>query len=114
MNLEEIRDFCLTFPGVTEEIKWGNDLCFLIGGKMFAVAGLDTGQLSFKCTPERFAELTEKDGILPAPYVARYHWVLVEKLDAIDEDELEDLVSKSYMMVWQNLPENVRKTLSKQ
>jgi predicted DNA-binding protein (MmcQ/YjbR family) len=49
---------------------------FCIGNKMFAVAGMDAKyptKLSFKCTPEKFAELVELEGIVPAPYVARYH-----------------------------------------
>ena len=62
---------------------------------------------------EKFAELVERDGIIPAPYVARYHWVSVEKADALAEDELEDLISKSYLMVFQKLPLKVRSSLSK-
>jgi len=73
MNIEKLRKFCLSFPHATEDVKWGNDLCFCVGEKMFTVTGLEPAKnnaISFKCTPERFAELIEKDGI-PAPYVAR-------------------------------------------
>lgn len=106
MDLEELRDYCLSFPKVTEDIKWGKDLCFLVGGKMFCVAGLEpeqNSQVSFKCTPEKFAELVERDGIIPAPYVARYHWVAVEDISTMEDEELEDLVSKSYMLVFEKL-----------
>lgn len=115
MNIEEIRKFCLSLPRATEDIKWGNDLCFCIGEKMFAVTGLDSGdgQVSFKCTPEKFAELVERDGIIPAPYVARYHWVAVQKPDALAENELKDLISKSYQMVFEKLSAKVRKSLAK-
>ncbi|MGQ0542537.1 MAG: MmcQ/YjbR family DNA-binding protein [Blastocatellia bacterium] len=115
MDIEELRDFCLSFPYAVEDVKWGKDLCFCVGDKIFAVTGLDqtaSSQISFKCTPERFAELTERDGIIPAPYVARYHWVAVQKHDALTEDELKDLISNSYFMVFENLPAENRRKLS--
>ena len=114
MDLEEIRAFCLSFPGATEDVKWGSDLTFLVGKKMFAVTGLDaaTQGISFKCTPEKFAELVERDGIRPAHYVARYHWVTVENLDALKADELKALIEKSYEMVRDKLPKGVKKELN--
>lgn len=69
--------------------------------------------ISFKCTPERSAELIEKDGIIPASYVARYHWVAVQKPDALAESELKELISKSYQMVVEKLSPKVRKSLAK-
>ena len=105
MNIEQLRKYCLTFPGATEDVKWGHDLCFCVGGKMFCVTGLDgSGHTSYKTTPENFAELTERDGIIPAPYVARYHWVAVERHDAIAKDELKELIADSYRMVFHKLP----------
>ena len=53
----------------------------------------------FKCTPEIFAELIEREGIRPSPYVGRYHWVALERLDILPNDELEDLIRQSYEMV---------------
>ncbi|HLA95645.1 MAG TPA: MmcQ/YjbR family DNA-binding protein [Pyrinomonadaceae bacterium] len=106
MNLEELREFCLSFPEAAEDIKWGKDLCFLVSGKMFCVADLDAhvgGRVSFKCTPEKFTELVEREGVIPAPYVARYHWVAVENMSTMDDDEIEDLVTKSYMLVFEKL-----------
>jgi len=82
MDLEDVRKYCLSLPHVTERVQWGNDLLFCIGEKMFAVAGLDAKyptKLSFKCTPEKFNELIEHEGIIPAPESA--HAVRV----AIDE-----------------------------
>jgi predicted DNA-binding protein (MmcQ/YjbR family) len=70
-------------------------------GKIFSV--LDLGsvrqRLSFKCTPEKFAELTEQAGISPAPYVGRYKWVLLERLSVLPVPELKDLIRESYAMV---------------
>lgn len=114
MDLEEIRKFCLSLPHAAEDVKWENDLAFCIGKKMFAVTGLETAvqSISFKCTPEKFAELVEKDGIIPAHYVARYHWVTVEKLDALKTGELKNLIESSYRMVWDKLPKNLKDKLS--
>ena len=112
MSLEKIREYCLSLPHATEEVLWQKDLVFKIGGKMFAVIGLDAGpasQFSFKCTPEEFAELTELDGIIPAPYAARYHWVAVQKPGALNQAETKRLIKDSYEMVKGKLP---KKTLA--
>ena len=111
MDPEAIRKYCLSLPNVTERVQWGNDLLFCIGGKMFAVAGLDAKyptKLSFKCTPEKFAELVEMEGIVPAPYVARYHWVALEDLDALPARELKALLKNAYQLVHDKLPKKVR------
>jgi predicted DNA-binding protein (MmcQ/YjbR family) len=114
MNLEKIREFCLSLPHVTEEVLWQKDLVFKIGGKMFAVIGLDAGpasQFSFKCTPDEFAELTERNGIIPAPYAARYHWVAVEKPGALSQAEIKRLIKDSYEMVKAKLPKKTQSLL---
>ena len=80
----------------------------------YAVAGLDAASdhvLSFKCTPEKFAELVERDGIVPAPYVARYHWVALETFDALKQAELKALLRNSYEMVLAKLPKKLRAQL---
>jgi predicted DNA-binding protein (MmcQ/YjbR family) len=110
MDIDELRQFCLSLPGATEDVKWGNDLTFSVGKKMFAVTGLEAAQggISFKCTPEKFAELTERAGIIPAHYVARYHWVTVENTDALTAEELKDLIKNSYEMVREKLPKSIK------
>lgn len=113
MNIEELRSYCLALPHVTEDIQWGNDLLFRVGNKIFAATGLGVNppQISFKCTPEKFAELIEVNGIVPARYTARYHWVTVEQTDALPRLELETLLKDSYEMVLAKLPSKVRKQL---
>jgi len=112
MNIEQLRKYCLSLPHATEDVKWGNDLCFCVGGKMFCVTGLDSGgKVSFKTTPEKFAELSERDGIIPAPYVARYHWVAMERPEAIENAELKDLIANSYQLVFDKLPAKTRRGL---
>lgn len=113
VNLEDLRKFCLSFPGATEDIKWGNDLCFSVGGKMFCVTGVDSLEygISLKATPERFADLTERDGIIPAQYVARYHWVTIERSDAVRATELKSLIEASYDLVFDKLTAKTKRTI---
>src|SRR5271157_1637794 len=98
MNVDEIRKNCLSFPEATEKLQWGDALCFKVRAKMFAVLGLDQVRLTFKCAPDTFAELIEREHIRPSPYVGRYKWVLVERLDALRNDEVKDLIRQSYEM----------------
>lgn len=114
MNVEQLRKFCLGFPGVTEDVKWGNDLCFSVGGKMFAVTAADSseGGVSLKTTPEKFAELTERQGIRPADYVARYHWITIDDPKAVSVAEVKDLIRESYQMVFDKLPAKAKKTIT--
>jgi predicted DNA-binding protein (MmcQ/YjbR family) len=104
MNVDEIRAYCLSFPHATERLQWGDALCFKIRGKMFAVLGLDRVRLTFKCQPETFADLIERVDIRPSPYVGRYHWVMLERLDAVRNDELRDLLRLSYEMAVAKAP----------
>jgi predicted DNA-binding protein (MmcQ/YjbR family) len=99
MNAEIIREFCLEFPHATEKLQWGDDLCFKIAGKIFATLGLDNPRMCFKCSPESFAELIEREDVRPAPYVGRYKWVMLDRLDAVPWNELRDLIRQSYEMV---------------
>lgn len=114
MNIEQLRKYCLSFPVATEDVKWGADLCFSVGAKMFCVTGADSmnGGLSFKCTPENFNELIERPGIDPAPYVGRYKWVRVSDLAALTPVELKTLIGKSYQLVFDKLPSRVKNSLS--
>ena len=111
MNIEQLRNFCLSFPGATEDIKWGADLCFCVGAKMFCVTGADSiaGGLSLKCTPEKFDELIEREGIDPAAYVGRYKWVHVADLNAVTPIELKALIQQSYTLVRDKLPKKTQR-----
>ena len=48
MTIERARAICLKFAGATEQIQWGNDLVFKVGGKMFAVAALEANSYDFQ------------------------------------------------------------------
>ncbi len=113
MNFESIRKVCLSFSGATEDIQWEKDLLFRVGGKMFAVVGLEPepDNVAFKCTPEEFSELTLRNGVIPAPYLARHHWVSVTNLEAIRKAELEKLLEGSYKLVLEGLPKKLRDSI---
>ena len=108
MNVDSIRAFCLSFPDATEKLQWGDALCFKVRTKMFAVIGLDRVRFTFKCTPETFAGLIEREDIHPSPYVGRYHWVTLDRLDALPKNELENLIRESYDMVAAKAPKSAR------
>ena len=115
MDIESVREYCHSFPHATEKVQWGADLVFKIAGKMFAVISLEEASdhcMSFKCTPEKFAELTERKGIVPAPYVARYHWVALETFNALSDRELKALLRNSYDQVFAKLPRKTQKQFS--
>ena len=115
MDIEVVRKYCLSLPHVTEDVQWEKDLLFRIGNKMFAVLALDNESdhvMSFKCTPEMFAELTERNGIVPAPYVARYHWVALDSFDVISERELKPLLKNAYELVRDKLPKKLKDALA--
>src|SRR5438309_10425460 len=117
MDIEQARAYCLSFPHATENVQWGNDLVFKIAGKMFAVTVLESASkycLSFKCTEEKFAELIEREGIDPAPYSARYHWVALESFGALSEKELKALLRNSYDLVFEKLPKKMKAELGKE
>jgi predicted DNA-binding protein (MmcQ/YjbR family) len=115
-DIDRIRRFCLSFPGTMENMQWGEDLCFKVRGKMFAVVDLSKGKeapICFKCTPEKFQELLEIEGIAPAPYVGRYKWVLLERANVLGSADLEDLIRQSYELVVAKLPKEKKKSVRK-
>ena len=113
MDASWIRDLCLSFPAVTEHVIWGNDLTFKVAGKMFAHTVLEPAPvwLSFKASPDNFYELTERPGIIPAPYLARAQWVALETKDALSSGELAALVRDSYDIIVAKLPKKTRNAL---
>jgi predicted DNA-binding protein (MmcQ/YjbR family) len=113
MDASWIRDLCLSFPAVTEHVIWGSDLTFKVAGKMFAHSVLEPAPvwLSFKASPDNFYELTERPGIVPAPYLARAQWVALETKDAVSSAELAALVRDSYDIIVAKLPKKTRDSL---
>ena len=114
--LDWVRAFCLSLPHATEDVQWEHDLLFRIAGKMFCVANLEPGmsptKIAFKCTPEKFAELAEIDGIIPAPYMARNHWVAMLDMNALRQPEIKELIEESYRMILAKLPKKTQSELA--
>ncbi|MFI5219635.1 MAG: MmcQ/YjbR family DNA-binding protein [Bacteroidia bacterium] len=108
MNIEEIRKYCLELPHVTEDVKWENDLCFLLAEKMFVVTCLVLPfRVSFAVKPDEFDELIETDGIIPAPYMARNKWIQVQDENRFTKKEWEYFLMQAYEIKKNKLPKNI-------
>jgi predicted DNA-binding protein (MmcQ/YjbR family) len=109
MTLQRLRELCLSFPGATEQIQWGKDLVFKIGGKMFLVACTEPVAppkvaMSFKTDDDTFAELVERPGVIPAPYMAQHKWVALEQFDTMDFNQLRPLITRAFEIVSSKAP----------
>ncbi|HVE48795.1 MAG TPA: MmcQ/YjbR family DNA-binding protein [Casimicrobiaceae bacterium] len=110
-GFDTLRKHCASLPGATRDIKWGADECYSVGGRMFAVFGIEGGKargVSFKVDDERFLELTDRDGVIPAPYLARAHWVLLERGNALPVKEAKALLARSHALVAARLTKKAR------
>jgi predicted DNA-binding protein (MmcQ/YjbR family) len=120
MDVERIRGLLLEMPHVAETMQWGANLVFwvgekAIGGKMFAVANLEPGGravISFCAGQERYPELLEREGIFPAPYLARAYWVAVERWDVFRPAEWTQELSAAHALVASRLPKKTRQVLA--
>lgn len=111
MNLDAMRRFCATLPGATVDIKWGADECHCVGGRMFAVFGpkeKGARNVSFKCDPERFLELTDVPGVVPAPYLARARWVQVQDPKALTDAQGRELLARAHALILARLTRRER------
>ena len=111
-HIDWVRAFCLSLPHATEDVQWEHNLLFRIAGKMFCIANLEPGlsptKIAFKCTPEKFAELVEIEGVIPAPYMARNHWVALLEMDALRQPEIKELIECSYRLVREKLTKKIQ------
>jgi predicted DNA-binding protein (MmcQ/YjbR family) len=120
MDVERARAFLLGLPHAVETMQWGDNLVFwvgdkAIGGKMFCLLNLDAGAhgvVSYSAGPERFAELVEQEGIVPAPYMARIHWVAVNRWDVLRNAEWESELRAAHEITLGKLPKGVREVLA--
>lgn len=114
--LDWVRACCLALPHATEDVQWEHNLLFRVAGKMFCIANLEPAvsptKICFKCAPEKFAELVEIEGIIPAPYMARNHWVAMIEIDALRQPEIRELIQESYQMILEKLPKKTQSELS--
>jgi predicted DNA-binding protein (MmcQ/YjbR family) len=108
MDIETFRAYCLSLPGTTEDLKWGEHLCFMVHEKIYVINSLDDGTMSFKCSPEDFNELVARDGIYQAPHFAKGQWVQLEGLDVLNDKELKERIATSRALVISKLPKKVQ------
>ena len=101
MNIESIRDICLQLPNTTEGIKYGDQLCFMVGSKSFCSSNIkDLERIKFKVPNEDFEALCEKAGIAPAPYGgARFKWVQIDGFEYLNEKEWLFYIHQSYQLI---------------
>ncbi len=112
MDIETLQKICLKLPAVVEDVKWGNDLVFSVGGKMFCVASLEPPfTCSFKVKDEEYDEMSVRDGFIPAPYMAKAKWVLVNKPNNLNKKEWEHFVKQSYELVKAKLTRKLKEEL---
>ncbi len=113
MNLKKAKEFCMALPGATQGIKWGDNLVFSVGEKMFAVMHDDAQarSISFKVDDDRFLELTDRDGIIPAPYLARAKWVQVEDLARLPDAEAKELLKRAHRLVFAKLTKKLQREI---
>jgi len=113
MNLNKAKEFCRTLPGTTEDIKWECNRVFSVGEKMFAVmdAKDKDKSVSFKVDDDRFLELTDREGIIPAPYLARARWVMVQDLSKLSDAEAKALLKRSHELVFAKLTKKLQREI---
>ena len=115
MDIVALREYCLSLPQVTEDVKWEKNLCFSIGEKMFCIGSLeDKFSFSFKVMEEDFDELCNIEGVIPAPYLARYKWVLVKNSDCFSDEKWQTYIKQSFGLIKSNLPKSILKKLSEE
>lgn len=107
MNLEKLRELCMSFPGATEGLKWEDHICFMVAEKIFCMTG-EWGGANFKVTDEEFEEMLERDGIVPTPYMARNKWVTVQQYNKLKPKEWEHYIAQSYQIIRSKLPKKVQ------
>lgn len=101
-DVDWIRELCLSLADVTEDMPWGDDLCFKVRGKIFTGVVLSDGKfprVTLKCSPDAIHELLEIEGVVRAPYVGRYDWIQLSNSNVLPADDVEALIRESYKLV---------------
>ncbi|MBS1563917.1 MAG: MmcQ/YjbR family DNA-binding protein [Bacteroidetes bacterium] len=114
MNIEELRDYCLSKPGAAEDFPFGPEtIVFKVGGKLFLLAGLEEGdRFNAKCDPERAIEWRERySEVQPGYHMNKKHWNTVYMNGSLSGKQLRELIDHSYDLVFNSLPEKIRKTI---
>lgn len=107
-----LKDFCRSLPGTTEDIKWGDDLIFSVGDKMYAGFDVESeAEFALKSEEEEFMGLIQMEGIIPAPYMAKHFWVAVRDRSVLPDEEWKRLLRKAHGLVLARLPEKKQRQI---
>ena len=115
MRLEALRQYCLSLPGTDEIEQWEVHILFRVGTRMFCISTFEPtnyGKIGFKCSPQDFAELIERENVIPSPYMARNHWVTLTDWDALPAAELKGYLRRSYDLIVSKLPKKLQASLA--
>lgn len=115
MNIEEYRDICLSFAGVSEGFPFGGQtLVFKVMGKMFALTDIDTFEfINLKCDPERAIILREQyEEIKPGWHMSKIHWNSVFTHGTLDDEFIKELITHSYDIIISGLPKKKKDELN--
>lgn len=107
MNIESLRDYCLSKPGVTEDLPFGEDtLVFRVGEKIFLLTGVNNPtSFNVKCDPERAILLREEfEDVKPGFHMNKKHWNTVRTNGRLTEKQLEEMIDHSYELIFKSLP----------
>ena len=114
MNIEEFRNFCLSFKAATEDLPFDEKtLVFKIMNKMFALVDIDDyNYVNLKCEPQKCEELRDEyDGISLGFHMNKKHWVSVKTDSSISDELMKKLVSDSYNLIVSKLTKKQKEEL---
>lgn len=114
MNIESVREYCLSLPHATEDFPFDETtLAFRIGGRIFAMIDLErTEWFVLKCNPDMAIELREKYAeISPAWHMNKRHWNQINLFGYLSEELICSLIRHSYSLVFDKLPKAIRISL---
>ena len=118
MNVEEFREYCLIKPLVTESFPFdATTLVFKVGGKMFALTGLDDPEfkVNLKCDPDWAEELREEyPAIRPGFHMNKSHWNTVTVDGSFSVQLFRELIDHSYALIVSSLPKELREHIGRQ
>ena len=113
MNIEEIREYCISKKGVTESFPFDETtLVFKAGNKMFALAGLNSNYVNIKCKPEIAIERREEfTDIAPAFHMNKKHWNSVIYNNNLKPNFVKDMIDESYTLIFNSLTKKIQSTI---
>ena len=115
MNIEELRDYCLQKPGVTEGLPFGEDtLVFKVGEKLFLLTSITHGnRFNVKCDPELAIELRGRfTEVQPGYHMNKKLWNTVYLDGVLSKKQLLEMVDHSYDLVFMGLPKKLQQEIT--